>query len=203
MTFHDSQGDPDMNTARRSSAFATLGFAAVLALATALPAAAADLWFHVEVHETGGDNANVKVNLPISLVESMLPMLEDASEIEDGHIVIDDSEVSVDDLRRVLDSLLDSPDATFAEVETDDERIVFFKDGPYLRVETDASAEGTEIRARFPIAVLEALVSGTGNELDVAAALRALADHGAGELVAVRDHDATVRVWIDDLPEAD
>lgn len=192
-----------MNT-RRSSTLAVFGLVAALAFAAASPAAAApDLWLHVEVHETGGENANIKVNLPVSLIESMLPMIEGASEIEDGRIVIDDADVSVDDLRRVLDSLHGSPDATFAEVETDTERIVFFKDGPYLRVETDATAEGTEIRARFPVVVLEALVSGTGNELDVAAALRALADHGAGELVTVRDRDATVRVWIDDLPEAD
>lgn len=178
------------------------GFA-LLALLLALPAAAQDLWLHVKVHESGGDNARVTVNLPISLLESALPMIESSGEMEDGRIVIHDSDVTVDDLRRVLIALNDAPDATFAEVETDDERIVFFKDGAYLRVETDASAEGTEIRAHFPIAVLEALVSGTGNELNVAAALQALADHGPGDLVTVRDRDATVRVWIDDLPEAD
>ena len=132
---------------------------ALLALVFALPAAAEDLWIHVKVDEAGGDNARVTVNLPISLVESVLPMIESAGEIEDGRIVIDDSDVSIDDLRRILTALTDSPDATFAEVETDTERIVFFKDGDYLRVETDASAEGTEIRAHFPIAVLEALVS--------------------------------------------
>lgn len=176
---------------------------ALLALLFALPAAAQDLWLHVKVDESGGDNARVTVNLPISLLESALPMIESTGEIQDGRIVIDDSEVSVDDLRRILTALHDSPDATFAEVETDTERIVFFKDGEYLRVETDASAEGTEIRAHFPIAVLAALVSGTGNELNVAAALQALADHGPGDLVTVRDHDATVRVWIDDLPQAD
>jgi hypothetical protein len=181
---------------RRFLAFATL------ALATALPAAAQDLWLHVKVDEQGGENARVTVNLPISLVESMLPLIEGAKEIEDGRIVIDDTDVEIEDLRRVLASLTDSPDATFAEVETDDERIVFFKDGAYLRVETDAGAGGTEIRARFPIAVLEALLSGPENQLDVAAALRALAAHGPGDLVTVRDHDATVRVWIDDLPEA-
>ncbi len=191
-------------TPRRFPALRAFALAALFALAVALPAAAApDLWFHVEVNESGGENANIKVNLPVSLIESMLPMIEDHSELRDGRIVIDESEVSVDDLRRVLDSLHDTPNATFAEIETDDERIVFFKDGAYLRVETDASSEGTEIRARFPITVLEALLSGTGNELNVGAALQALADHGAGELVTVRDRDATVRVWIDDLPEAD
>lgn len=192
---------------RRSSAltaFRLLTLAAVALAATALPAAAApDLWLHVHVDESGSENAQVRVNLPLSLIESMLPMIEGASEIQDGRIVIDDSELSVDDLRRVLHSLVDSPNTTFAEVQTDDERVVFFKDGAYLRVETEATAEGTEVRARFPIAVLEALVSGPANELDVAAALRALADHGAGDLVTVRDRDATVRVWIDDLPEAD
>lgn len=186
---------------RRPSALAA--FALLLCAASVPAAAAPDLWLHVEVQERGGENANIKVNLPVSLIESMLPMIESTGEFQDGRIVIDDADVSVDDLRRVLDTLHDSPDATFAEVETDTERIVFFKDGAYLRVETDATAEGTEIRARFPITVLEALLSGTGNELDVAGALRALADHGAGELVTVRDHDATVRVWIDDLPEAD
>lgn len=192
-----------MNT-RRTPALAALGLVAVLAFSAALPASAApDLWLHVEVRENGGENANIKVNLPVSLIESVLPMIENNSELQDGRIVIDDSELTVDDLRRMLDSFTASPDATFAEVETDDERIVFFKDGAYLRVETDASADGTEIRARFPVAVLEALVSGTGNELNVAAGLQALADHGAGELVTVRDRDATVRVWIDDLPEAD
>jgi hypothetical protein len=176
---------------------------ALLALVFALPAAAQELWLHVKVDETGGDNARVKVNLPLSLIESALPMIESAGEMEDGRIVIEDSDVSVDDLRRVLAALTDAPDATFAEVETDTERIVFFKDGEYLRVETDASAEGTEIRARFPIAVLEALLSGPDNQLDVAAALRALAAHGPGDLVTVRDDDATVRVWIDDYPEAE
>lgn len=179
-----------------------LAFAAIAALA-ALPAAAQDLWLHVKVHETGGDNARVTVNLPVSMVESALPMIESAGEIEDGRIVIDDADVTVADLRRVLESLSGSPDATFAEVETDTERIVFFKEGSYLRVETDASAEGTEIRARFPITVLDALVSGPGNQLDVAAALRALAAHGPGDLVTVRDRDALVRVWIDDVAQAD
>lgn len=176
---------------------------ALLALLFALPAAAQDLWLHVKVDESGGENARVTVNLPISLLESALPMIESAGELQDGHIVIDDSDVSIDDLRRILYALTDAPNATFAEVETDTERIIFFKDGDYLRVETDASADGTEIRAHFPIAVLEALVSGTGNQLNVAAALQALAAHGPGDLVTVRDHDATVRVWIDDLPGAE
>ena len=179
-----------------------LAFAAIALLTAALPAAAQDLWLHVKVHEQGGENARVTVNLPISLIESALPLIEGAEEIQDGRIVIDDTDVEIEDLRRVLDSLTGSPDATFAEVETDTERIVFFKDGAYLRVETDATTEGTEIRARFPIAMLEALLSGPENQLDVAAALRALAAHGPGDLVTVRDHDNTVRVWIDDLPEA-
>lgn len=176
--------------------------AAALALATALPAAAQELWLHVKVHETGGDNTRVTVNLPLSLIESALPLIEGAKQVQDGRIVIDESDVRIEDLRRVLDSLTGAPDATFAEVETDTERVIFFKEGSYLRVETDADAGGTEIRARFPIAVLEALVSGPANQLDVGAALRALAAHGPGDLVTVRDKDSTVRVWIDDLPEA-
>jgi hypothetical protein len=49
-----------------------------------------------------------------------------------------------------------------------------------------------------PLKVVDALLSGTKNdELDVAAALRALSDAGDVLLVAVQDSNQRVRVWVD------
>jgi hypothetical protein len=54
---------------------------------------------------------------------------------------------------------------------------------------------------KLPGAVVEALLAGDGEELDLAGALRALARHGKGELISVADGDETVRIWIDDREE--
>jgi len=53
------------------------------------------------------------------------------------------------------------------------------------------------VRVRFPLDVVDALLSGGENELDLIAALDALADHGGGDLVTVESDDESIRVWID------
>jgi len=176
---------------------------ALLTLLLALPAAAQDLWIHVKVHEEGGENTRVTVNLPVSFIEGVLPMLEESGHMEGARIELDDSDISVSDLRRVLESLKGSPDATFAEVQTDTETVIFYKQGDYLRVETEESTGGTEVTAHLPIAVLDALLSAPGEQIDLQAGIRALAAHGPGDLVTVRDGETSVRVWIDEYPEAE
>jgi hypothetical protein len=42
----------------------------------------------------------------------------------------------------------------------------------------------------------------SGEEVDLTAAMQALAKRGSGELVTVRDRSDNVRVWIDEIPEA-
>lgn len=177
--------------------------AILLVTLAALPAAAQELWFHVEVDERTGENAQIHVNLPVSMIQSMMPMISEQAALHGGtEIDIDGSDVTVSDLREIVASLRDAPDATFAEITTDSESIVFYKSGDYLRVETDADAGGTEITARFPITVLDALLSGPGETLDFEGAVMALANHGPGDLVTVRDGETRIRVWIDEYPEA-
>jgi hypothetical protein len=45
--------------------------------------------------------------------------------------------------------------------------------------------------------VVEALLSGSKDELDITAGLHALAGQGDVELVSVKDDDNTIRVWLD------
>lgn len=173
----------------------------ILALALTASAASADMWFHVNVVEAGNDNTRVSVNLPFSMIEQVMPMIS-AEEYNGGALVIDDEDFDASKLRNILDAVRNSPEATFAEVETNDEHFVVYREGDYLRVSTaEASADGTEIDARLPLSVVEALLSGPPNTLDLAAAIRALADHGPGDLITVRDGETQVRVWIDHNPE--
>lgn len=177
---------------------------AVLAvMVAAVPAAASDMWLHVKVNEAGGDNANVVVNLPLSIVESALPMIPE-EQIRDGKIVIDDAEFDAIRLRELWAEVQNSPDMTFVTVQSDDANVRVYKENGYLIARTtEGAADGAQVHARLPLSVVDALLSGEGNELNIRAALDALIAHGEGELVAVADGETTVRVWIDNYPEAD
>ena len=62
----------------------------------------------------------------------------------------------------------------------------------------DSKNAGQTVDATIPMNVVNALVSGTQtDELDVAAALRALSDAGDTLLVTVQDATQHVRVWVD------
>ncbi len=54
------------------------------------------------------------------------------------------------------------------------------------------------VEADVPVVVVDALFSGQGEELDVAAAVREMS-RLRGDIVTVHDeHDTTVRIWVDE-----
>jgi len=186
---------------RLSPSLLALAFAIAAALPAA-PAAAAQLWLHVVVdEETGGDR--VRVNLPLEFVETAVRMVP-AEEMRGGKIVIDDADFTAAELRELWRSLDAAGDATLVESESaDGTRVTARRSGGYLLVRTvDRGARGGRVDVKIPETVVEALLAGQGDELDLAGALRALAAHGAGELVTVDDSRSHVRVWIDDSAES-
>ena len=61
-----------------------------------------------------------------------------------------------------------------------------------------AGKESQKVDVTIPVKVVDALLStAKENELDVAAALRALSDAGDALLVTVQDASQHVRVWVD------
>lgn len=177
--------------------------AAAALLLAALPAAAAsELWLHVKVEGTDPGQERVTVNLPISVVEKALPMIP-AEEWQDGQVVIHDAEFDAQRLRELWQEVKDSPDMNYVTVQSRDETVKVYKERGYLVARTtEATEHGSQVHARIPLAVVDALLSGEGNSLNLHAAIQALAAHGSGELVTVTDGRESVRVWIDDVPEA-
>lgn len=179
-----------------------LAAALLLALPTLAAAQTNGLWLHVEVREDGREHVNV--NLPLSVAEAAVPMIPQ-DVLADGGIKIDDDEITVEELRTMWQELQRQPSFTLAEIRgKQGEDVKITKDGGYLHIRVDEPGENapTKVRVRIPEAVVDALLAGTGNQLDVQGALRALAAHGTGELVTVEEATSRVRVWIDDVAEA-
>ena len=172
---------------------ATLGLALLLSLGTV---SAAERWLHVRVQEGGTDGEQVNVNIPLSLVEAILPTIN-THELSGGKLRLDGrDEFQGMDLREVLAALRDAPDADFVTVRGANESVRVAKERGYLVVHAD-EARGDRVRIRMPLEVVDAMVAGGNNELDLLAALRALAAFDGEDLVSVESDGSHVRIWID------
>jgi len=166
-------------------------------LGTAQRSAAADLWLHIDVNGKGdkGDQANI--NLPLSMVRNMAPMLEDKAH-GSKRLRVRDKDLSVNELRQAWREIQNGPDANYVTVKDKDSDVHIGKQGDYLRLKAkDRGKDGEDVDIKVPLDVVAALFSSDGDDLNFGAALEALARRGEGELLTVNGNDETVRIWID------
>jgi hypothetical protein len=102
--------------------------------------------------------------------------------------------------------LRDTGDAEFVTVEGDDENVKISREGDIIRIEVQdhsprrAEAEEGEnetVYVKVPVSVVDALLSGDGEELNIRDALEELKDE-RGDIVTVEGGDTDVRIWIDE-----
>lgn len=178
---------------------------ALLAFVTVASASAAEKWIHIKVDD--GKDEQVTVNLPLSLVSSAAALIpSDVHEEIHGEmeVALDDLQLEWQELRDFWEEVKKAPEATFVTVQTRDEKVEVKKEGEYMLVKTTESTErGAQVDVKFPMRVVDALLSGPEGTLDFQAALNALAEEGPGHIVSVKDGDETVKIWIDDQNETD
>lgn len=173
----------------------------VLLVILAAPIQAADLWMHVQVHD-GEDGDHVSVNLPVTAISTAIPIIHTQLG-KSGHVRIDDGDLSVAQLRAIWQQLKASPDMDFVTVNSADQHVRITKSGSYVLIHVeDRDRDKDNVNVRMPIRVVDALLSGSDNEIDVAAGLQALAAAGEGELLTVTSAKDHVRVWVDHMPQA-
>jgi hypothetical protein len=174
---------------------ACIAVACLLALTAAV---ADDLWLHIRVEEDGGRGENVNVNIPLSMIESMLPLIT-VDELQEGKLHIDDDDLEGFDLRELVAAVREAPDADFVTVESEDETVRVAKEDDFLVIRADERGRhGDEkVRVRMPLAVVDALVGDDPNQLDLVAALRVLGEYEGEALVSVESDTESVRIWID------
>lgn len=183
----------------------TLAIAALalgLGTAGAFAAQTEKLWIHVHVKD--GKDSNVSINLPISMVEKMAGSIAADSKGE-SRLRFNDEDITVAELREMWNEVRKQPDATFITVDDTDSKVRIAKRGGYLIVrarEDRAGGRDEDVEMKIPATVVDALLSAPGERLDVAAAMRALARHGEGELVTVSGTGETVRIWVDESSES-
>jgi hypothetical protein len=171
---------------------------ALILLGTAVAAeASSDLWLHVKVRESGGDGGRVSISLPLSVVEAVAPLLP-AEARTAARLRVGDQDLSVADLRRIWRQMRSAPEATFITVDDASGHVRVARQGATLVIRAaDTGPHGDRVEVRIPAAVVDALLAGNEQSLDLAGAITALARSGQGELVTVNGDNDTVRMWVD------
>ncbi|MBA2564104.1 MAG: hypothetical protein H0V09_01615 [Gemmatimonadetes bacterium] len=156
-----------------------------------------DPWIHIQVVETGADAANVQVHLPLSMVRLALDMAPDEA-ILDGHVRIENSDISVAEMRRLWTELKAAGEADFVTVEKAKETVRIGRRGQRLLIRvTDSTAGKEHVAVDVPLAIVDVLLAGDGERLNVAGAIATLGAY-RGEVLNVQDGQDRVRIWVDE-----
>jgi hypothetical protein len=184
-----------------------LGLAVIFLTRTG--ALAADRWVHVKVEESGTQGETVRINLPLSLAEKVLPAIH-TEKLCAGKVKVSKGDIHDLDLRAVMEALRTAPDNEFITVESRHDNVRVAKAGGNLLIKVQENKETADTKAKtetktraetvnvtIPLSVVEALLSGAQDELDILAAVRALGAVGDTVLVSVDDQHSKVRIWVD------
>lgn len=105
--------------------------------------------------------------------------------------------MSVSDLRRLWKELRETGDAELVSLEEKDESVRIARAGDLVQIRVAKPGDGEEVHVDVPVALVDALLSGEGEDVNVTAALAEVRKL-RGEVVRVSDRDRRVRVWIDE-----
>jgi plasmid stabilization system protein ParE len=172
-------------------------------------------WLHVRVEEAR-KASKVHVNLPMTVVEAVLKASPEMVE-EHGKLKLGDHHnLKLADLRKVWKELAAVGDAELVSVESDEENVHVQRKGDIVLVSVDRKAPPAEagakaekakdaapakrvgeVRVEVPVSLVDALLSGTGEEPNLQAAIAELQKR-RGDIVRVNDGDSKVRIWIDE-----
>lgn len=174
---------------------------------TAAAKPAAERYLHVKV-DGGTKGESVNVNVPLSMAIKILPTINHG-ELHNGRVTISNADINDVDVRAILDAVRTAPDNEFVTVKSSEQDVRVAKSNGNLIIHVrdsgkDSGKSGQKVDVTVPMKVVDALFStAKQNELDVAAAIRALGEAGETVLVTVQDAEQNVRIWIDSKSAAE
>lgn len=171
--------------------------ASVTGMAASAMATPTERYLHVKV-EDAKEGESVKVNLPLSVAEKILPTISKGN-LHEGRVTIGHADMNGIDIKALLEAIRTTPDNEFVTVTQKDQDVRVAKSNGNFIVHVRSHEKDHEnVDVTIPMKVVDALfATSKDNELDVVAALHALSDAGDALLITVQDASQHVRIWVD------
>ena len=149
-----------------------------------------------------GRDFDANINLPLSAVAPLLSLVPHGA-LSDRLLDLAGEEVNVGAMRDLWRAIAGVGEAEFVAVDGQDETVRIARTGDQINVQVEECDEdgGETVDIRIPVAVVDALLSGDGETLNVHAAVAQLGEL-RGDIVRVNGGEHQVRVWIDDVPQS-
>ena len=162
---------------------------------------AAPPWLHVQITAQEDGEENVSVNVPLSAAEPMLALVPHRI-LSDGQLSLAGRDVplNVGAMRDLWRALTEVGDTEFVTVDGEDETVRIARVGDQITVRVEERDEdGNEtVDVQLPIVVVDALLSGDADTLNVRAAVERLGEL-RGDIVRVTEDERQIRIWIDEV----
>ena len=154
-------------------------------------------WIHIEIDREGDDHVNL--NLPLAAIEAALALAPE-SIVRDGQLQLGQQQVPVAVIRGMWQELRNVGDAEFATIQHEGNNVRIAREGETILVRVSSEDDDDEdVRVEIPVPVVDALLSGDGDMLNIRAAIQELSTM-RGEMVRVIEANNNIRVWIDESP---
>lgn len=159
---------------------------------------AGEPWIHLNIDREGDDH--VTLNLPLAAIEAAIA-LAPTSIVENGQLQLgSEHEVPVAAIRAMWQELRAVGDVEFATIQHEGNDVRIAREGDTILVRVSAEGDNDEdVRVEVPVRVVDALLSGDGDVLNIRAAIQELSTM-RGEMVRVIEANNNIRVWIDETP---
>ena len=156
-------------------------------------------WLHVQVEGEGNETGQMALNLPLRAVGAFVAMAPEEIVSSDGRLTVGEEHgVSVSEIRTMWQELMAAGDSEFAAVQRDDRTVRVARADD--QIEINVTSGDANIRIDLPVVVIDALLSGDGETLNLVAAIDQLGDL-RGDIVRVTEETRQIRIWVDESAE--
>ena len=155
-------------------------------------------WIHVQIVGTDSAEGNLALNLPLSAVTAVLSMAPDNIIDSDGRLMVAEAQgVSVSDIRQMWHEITVAGDVEIVVLQRDDQTVHVSRAGDKIEVRVSDENDDEMVRVDLPVVVVDALLSGEGDRLNIPAAIAALSQL-RGDIIRVIESERSIRIWIDE-----
>ena len=156
-------------------------------------------WLHVQIEGKDAETGQMALNLPLRAVGAFVAMAPEEIVSSDGRLTVaEEHGVSVSEIRTMWQELMAAGDSEFAAVQRDDRTVRVARADD--QIEINVTSVDANIRIDLPVVVIDALLSGDGETLNLVAAIDQLGDL-RGDIVRVTEETRQIRIWVDESAE--
>ena len=155
-------------------------------------------WIHVQIVGTDSADGNMALNLPLSAVSAVVSMAPEGIIDSEGRLMAaEENGISVGDIRQMWRGIKDGGDVELVAMQQENRTVRVSRAGDQMEVRVDNAENDETVRIDLPVVVVDALLSGDGDTLNIPAAIEQLGQL-RGDVVRVTEAARQIRVWIDE-----